>query len=379
MLRFVLKAVVAVALFVAVAEGMTRWVLPRVGPGMIDLEDFYAPAQRVAARGPLTHITVGSSRVASAIRADTLQTILRAAALRGEGDAPGRAPEDVHAVNAGKGYATLHLHYLGLRNLIAEHPESLEGVTVFVEAPAGLAIYNTWDSGWVGENWPTLLAPLLRAEDLPRFLSQSENTVAAKARVLGAYFLQFTRYLQYVRPRLEDAVNSRFAMKKRRDEGADLSTAGGVRADEEGVALTREQTRRLGIEEFTNQEPWRDWDRSIWADVVAMVRAHGGDVVFFEMPISSVAMQAGATDLRREDKRYFDAWREANGLALLRPQNFEYTDEDFPDLMHLRKSRSAEFTARLAEAYLARRRGATAPPPAAAPGSPPATGPPGPR
>lgn len=383
MQRLVLKAVVALVLLVAVAEGMTRWVLPQVGPGMLDLEDFYAPARRTARRGSLTHITVGSSRVASAIQADTLGMVLRAAALPGRG---GRAPGDVQAANAGKGYATIHLHYFGLRNLIAQYPESLEGVTVFVEAPAGLAIYNTWDGGWVGESWPTLIAPLLRARDLPGFLAESDNTLATKAYVTTAYFLHAARYLQYVRPRIEEAVNARFAPKKARSASrADLGTEGGVRADAEGVELTREQTRRLGIEEFTNQEPWREWDRSVWANVVDMVRAHGGDVVFFEMPISSVARQAGDTPVRREDKQAFDAWREANDLVLLQTPSFEYNDDDFPDLMHLRKSRSAEFSARLAEAYIALRRGADAPeaasPEAASPEAPsaaelPATRPP---
>jgi hypothetical protein len=199
MKRLMLKGFVAVVLFVGLAEGAARFALPRVGPGMIDLEDFYAPARRAAARGALSHISVGSSRVASAIAADTLQTLLRAAAAE---DLLDRPPQRVRFVNAGKGYATISLHYLGLRDLITRYPEATEGLTVFVEAPSGMAMYNLWENGWVGETWPTLLAPLLRTDDLPAFLA-SDNTLGTKIYATAAHYLYFVRYLQYVRPRLE--------------------------------------------------------------------------------------------------------------------------------------------------------------------------------
>ena len=52
-------------------------------------------------------------------------------------------------------------------------------------------------------------------------------------------------------------------------------------------------------------------------------------------------------------RQTFEAWTQANGIPVLFPEPFAYGQEDFPDNLHLRNSRSGEYTARIAEAYLA--------------------------
>ena len=363
MKRFILKGLFAALVFVSVAEVGARWVLPaRFGHGLAALDDYYAPEERIAAAGPVTHMAVGTSQVGAAVDPDTLQALLRASA-------PPDAHRRIRVVNAAKGYSTQMQHYLGLRNLIARHPTSMEGVVVFLEAPDGVADYQTEDDPWANENWPSLLGPLLRVSDLPRFYLHANNTVADKARVTAAHFLYTARYLRDIRIRLEAAVNAKLA-PPRATGAVDLSTRAGIRTDRAGVALARAEATQVADERreaALAAGDALDWDRSVFAAIVRLVRAHGGDAVFFATPQSPVMEERweGAMEVQR---RTFEAWTQANHIAVLYPEPFTYGAEDFPDNIHLRNSRSGEYTARLAEAYLAWARGhRAAPTPAPAP------------
>src|SRR5690606_9929792 len=347
MKRFLLKGLLAAFVLVGTAEAAARWALPALfGRGLQDLEDFYQPEERIAARGPITHLAVGTSQVGAAVDPDTLQALLRAAAPEGT---------PIRVVNAAKGYSTQMQHYLGVRNLIARYPASMEGVVVFLEAPEGVADYQTPEDHWTHEKWPSLLGPLLRTSDLPRFYLQSSNTLSDKVRVTAAHFLHAGRYLRHVRNRIEGAVNGWLTPPRPERAEVDLTTRAGIRTDAAGVAAAREQAVReadLRRAAALAAGDALDWDRSVAAQTVRLVRAHGGEVVFFMTPQSPV-MQSRWGEEMRVQRRTFEAWTRANGIPVLQPQPFEYGAEDFPDNLHLRKSRSGEYTARLAEAYLA--------------------------
>ncbi|MDX1419090.1 MAG: hypothetical protein R3181_03895 [Rubricoccaceae bacterium] len=348
MKRFILKGLLAVVLIGGAIEATARWGLPLLfGSGLAELEDYYRPVRRVAEAEPITHLAVGSSQVAAAIEADTLESLLRAAK-------PG---QHVRALNVGKGFSQQVQHYFGVRNLIERYPEATRGMTVFLEAPSGVADFRTWDDQWALAQWPSLLGPLLTTRDLPRFWLQADNEFGDKVRATAAHFFYTPRYFRHLRLRMEAAVNRRLMPPPEDEEEVDLTNAGGIRTDRAGVELTRLEAMRERNERWVEQhgEGGRDasdWEASIWADMVRLVRSHGGEVVFFDMPQSPVMQVGGRDQVYRERQDAFNTWARANDLAILYPRPFLYDETDFPDHLHLRKSRHDEYTTRLAEAYL---------------------------
>lgn len=371
MSRFFLKGLLAALVFIAASETLARWALPAwFGTGLVELEDFYLPERRIAEQGAITHLFVGSSQVAASIRPDTLQALLRAAAAPAERDR-------IRAINAGKGYSTQIQHYFGVQDLIERYPASLQGVTVFAEAPEGVADYRTWHGEWTSANWPSTLGPLIPTSEVPRFLVQADNTMPDKARATTAHFLHTGRYMRWVRFKLESTVNRRL-IPPTPDGGepVDLAPVGGIRTDEAGVELTKAESMRAADQRWMemNAEGGReaeDWEHSIWADMLSLVRAQGGDLVFFETPQNPI-LQRGTNraQVMQDRKGAFDTWRRTHNISILHAENFPYDESDFPDNLHLRRSRSGEFTARVTEAFIEMKRRQHAPltaPQAAAP------------
>jgi hypothetical protein len=140
---------------------------------------------------------------------------------------------------------------------------------------------------------------------------------------------------------------------------ADLTTAGGIRNDADGVEAARELAVTIARQDLSCQVPVRDWEKRIVADLVRLVQKGGGTVAFFEMPLHSVQAAMFQTDIRRGDRAAFREQARAWGTPFLEP-DFVSADEDFPDYWHLRQSRSAEFGTKLARAWLEASRSAGA-------------------
>jgi hypothetical protein len=340
MLRLVFKLLLLAALCVGIAELTVRTVLRGKFEGTADLEDFYSAARDSASVGSVDLVFVGTSRVAGSVAPRVVSAVL---------DTSGGARRSVRGVNVGKGYSTLILHYYGLRRLYREHPDHMRGAILMIEAPSGLPLYREWDDEWVLDGWPTLIGPVLERDNVGPFVWKSSNTLFEKAYGLAAGPLRSIRFARYVQPKLKELVNERLGPDTDEAVGpvADLSTAGGIRADSAGVALVRE---RVLEESKGESDPtmWRDWERSVTADLVRLARAHGGDVVFFEMPESSYQHGKYTVDQRRRGEQAFAQWAEADDIVLLRLPAFETTDNDFPDLLHMRRARRQEYSTRLA-------------------------------
>ena len=126
---------------------------------------------------------------------------------------------------------------------------------------------------------------------------------------------------------------------------ADLSSAGGVLTDLASVERARRLAVELASTTFKNS-PRPDWPATVLMDVNALVRRHGGRVVLFRMPLSSVQTRSTTTALLAD----IEAFRRQAVLADIDylPIEFATTDEDFPDYWHLRNSRADEFSRRVA-------------------------------
>jgi hypothetical protein len=91
-------------------------------------------------------------------------------------------------------------------------------------------------------------------------------------------------------------------------------------------------------------------DRSVVADMVALVHEQGGRVVFFEMPMHRIQGGTRNDPARAEDRRLFQQQIRAWDARFV-PTTITTVDEDFPDIWHLRRSLAAPFSISLANGW----------------------------
>ncbi len=89
-------------------------------------------------------------------------------------------------------------------------------------------------------------------------------------------------------------------------------------------------------------------------EAAAELRGQGVRVVFFDMPVPAYLWTVNSTSIRLADREAFGHWADELGIARIE-SDMKTTDEDFPDLSHLRASGIEEYTRALARSYLALR------------------------
>jgi len=330
-----------------IAESLVRGTADRV-------PTWYGAAARLAERGPLDVLFTGSSRIQAAILSDVFaDTVARGAEHR------------LHVLNLGRGNSTGIQHYLGLRNLIRSHPQSLRGVTVFAEAVGGLPFPETWSTPWGMAEQPWMLVDLLQVSDLPAFWRSDGLDAGTKLQVTARVFLRrsalFNRRERVREQWLTELVPALVELRFPRlaslgDLGDDLHGrvyATSIRTDDAAVRAARELAQRIGLAAERSEVSMRDWSGTVPAELVRLVRQVGGQVVFLEPPLSEPFQRAYRTPLRREDVAIFAQQAQDWGACLLETP-FAYTDDDLPDLWHLRAELAPAFTRAAAQAWLAR-------------------------
>jgi hypothetical protein len=293
------------------------------------------------------YLFVGTSRVGAAIRPDTFEAVIQ-----------DQTDSSVMALRAARGFSTLAMHLEGIEYLIDQCSEAFQGSTVFVEAPAGLVEPQTWDGRWVRPQFPELFSPHLSATDLARFWWRADDPLEVKAQVTLSRFLVTARYGSALRrktDRLVGSIAEPFTPTDSPDTSqVDLQDAAGVRTDSAGVALTRKKIipEMRGWTHMDYDRGPVDWDRSVLATLVETVRAAGGNVVVYTMPLSDPARRViEDSDLLRQDRKRLHTWLARHDVPFLRV-NFPHTNADFPDLSHLHASRSGPYTRKIARTFL---------------------------
>jgi hypothetical protein len=304
------------------------------------------------ARPPVKYFFLGSSRVAAAVDEKAF-----------EAELGWQLGHPVQALNLGAGYSCLAQDYLYLRNRLRKHPDDIRNGVVFVEAFGGMPEGGEWSGRWFQEGWPNLLTPLLRNRDLPG-LWRTQMTLEEKMR-LSADVLTHNCALLAYRERIGTGLmkagndwvightNRYFPPPAPRGPAvvADLTNAGGIRNDADGVEAARALAVNLARQDMACQVPVSGWEKRIVADLIHLVRQGSGQVVFYEMPLHPVQAAMFQTDIRKADRAAFREQTRAWGTPFLAP-DFVSGDEDFPDYWHLRQSRSAEFATKLAQSWM---------------------------
>lgn len=358
-----------------------RTLLAPAFRGTTELIDFYAQLRRTVDAAPPDYLFLGTSRVAAAVHQAHFDSLAQAA-----------TGQPSYAANLGKGSATEAIHYHGVRDLLARHPHALRGTTVFLGAPHGIPDQN-WQERWTNDAWPLLLSPYLPASEIPRFVRIAEEPATEKVHIALARYSLALRLWPSIKQRLFSAVRAvgdrlglpgarpdpeavrRAALAAREaagldtpadtlatvdtppaadSAGVDLATQGGIRTDRQGLEANRRFAQQLMEQYLTNTLPRReapvDWDQSVLADLVRLIRDHGGEVALFNVPLTSTDSLYYSFVQGDRAAVHLDRWAARQQVPRL-DIPLPTTDADFPDLRHLRFSLASTYTEMLFDAY----------------------------
>ena len=320
--------------FSALELGVRQW-------GLIERLWISGLEKSIQSKEKLDVIFIGSSRVAASIDNDYFE----------------KYSPFKNSYNLGTGFSTLHEHFFALKKLYKKYPEKLKGVRVFLEAPNGLPILETWQNSWFKIEQPQYLINVMNWSHYPDFL---KSDIELEKKLMITFRLLFrSSYLITYKERLRDGLlskgNNLFLkiwrqlglLKEVKKRTTDLSTAGGIRNDQDGVKRVRENALIAAQNNIKNQKIVSNWDDLIITSLISLVKEMQGELVLFNMPLSSPQAKEYQTSIqlknRESFKRKFILSKEVKYLDILT----NYSDSDFPDLWHLALSKQKDFTQKI--------------------------------
>lgn len=314
---------------ILVAFGLTEAVLRA---GLYSRPRWYPRAIETLDGRPARYLFIGSSRVSAAIDAR------RFAALT---DTP-----EALSVNVGQGFSTVAAHALGVRRL--SELGLLQGTTVFLEAPLGVADTSTWNTPWYQIEGAHFLISVLEGRDLPALWRSSqslEDTLAASGRwLLKPSWIGI--YREDIRVKALATTYHLTGLWS----AAPPDDERGVRRDVDDLSRIRAAAVANG--QIAARAPVvPDWSETVTAWIVRQVQAAGGSVVFYRMPMSAAMGVSSASIV--ENARTLAEQAVRWNVPMLAPQ-VTFTEADFPDLWHLSAESSVAFTDALVAAWRGR-------------------------
>lgn len=348
--RRTLVRIAAVAGFVGGFLALLAAFNAAVRPSEKARDIWYGPMIEAYGQGfKANFLFLGSSRTRAAINTDAWdRTMAEVFHIRSQ------------SVNLGMGWCTPMEHYHGLRKLLSEYPDALQGTAVVLETMDGIGNPEKWDGNWIVEERRDLLVPYMASSDLPRLWKSKtpmDQKLSIAVDLLVPAFDQFPRLRHVFRADLDtlgqsltEAVWGR--PEPEAAEGSDLTTAGGIRSDAKGVSLAVRMADSIAASDLRDQKRWGSWDSTVQADIVRLVRDAGGFPVLVEIPFSPVQKAPLRTAVRDEDRKAFESALVRWKLPPVVRADFPTTADDFPDRWHLRKALAPAFTQALAMAYL---------------------------
>lgn len=312
---------------------------------------WYGEIEDLTGGKKLDALFIGTSRVPAAVDATEFDRILR--------DRLGREHRSLIMAAGG---STLAQHYMGLRNWVGHDADALRGCTVFIEAAAGLPCWDTWDDVWHYTDHEFLSLTLMNRDDLSRYW-KSRHGLGEKINVTlryGARPIHLLTYRAAIREwildhwthRMEHALEETNLRPVWAREKTSTARDHGIRQKEREAVLMTDRYARSWIADCLRAEkPVDDWNSTVVARIVAFVHQQGGQVVFFHPPISDLQEAMYTTAIRRDDRREFMKHATAWGTPVI-DFAFPSTESDFPDNLHLVRSRATEYTRRLAVAVI---------------------------
>lgn len=262
-------------------------------------------------------------------------------------------------INAGRGYMMPGIHIQALQNKLNHHPNYLKGALVLLEYPQA-PIYETpykQDKLRVYEPvvdtdkpMPHLLIPHLTSRSLYTYLQESPNSLPVKGEMAMLYGISMYRTSQFINEKF-NRLNKPLGTSTTKN----LVDGGGIRNDR--IAFAQEKAEFLAEQHRKEiaknpQLSWNQMNNSSIAKLHEIIRANGGQLVLFEMPLHSIQKDIHTSEKAQANRMIFESWLAKNDIPIVSTRNFHYTDDDFPDTWHLAKNRRDDFTIELYQKLL---------------------------
>ena len=314
---------------------------------------WYSRADVIASRAKIDFLFIGSSKMAAAVNEEIFDYLISAHFGR-----------RILSLNLGQAYSSAQMHYLGLRNLMQKYPTSFDHVTLFIEARADFpySLFHTnWKSKWFRKQ-PQLLVPLLRQPDLVPFWKTRDTTINEKVYITLKYLMARSTIIGFrerIRKKIEQD-GQKFCARIGRllfrlpfspEMQSKIRPSGGIKDNPKDLENTKEIALKYYAALSEHKKILDRWDKSVLADIVRLIKRQGGKVIFLNLPAHSAELNAYRTPTHETNKVIIKEHLKKWGAAILTP-DFAYTDDDIPDYFHLGISRNAEFSKKLALAYI---------------------------
>lgn len=299
-----------------------------------------------AGRGDtLDVLFLGSSRVAASVDPTTFDSVATVAARR-----------PVRSFNLGMGFSTFHELYFGLRHLAQRG--DLKGRMVMIEAPGGMPRHERWDDPWYSGDTRTMLSRYMASKDVVDMWKHADMSVPDKIfvsiDVLGGLQNNFWRLRIIALDRVRGLLQKFGSLFRPRTEEVAAAPAaelvfsrGGIRLDPSRIEAVRKAALEFAAKEYASPRPWTSWDSTVFRDIVDLVRANGGEIGLFEMPLCTHLTKPFHSVPRVTGAREFLDFRERHHIGFTAVDT-TYPDASFPDLWHMGIPAALDFTHRLA-------------------------------
>ena len=301
---------------------------------------WYPQVTRQLQGAPARYMFVGSSRVGAGV------DVIAFAEAQPPAPSGGIGP----VYNMGHGFSTVISHAIGLRRMADQG--LLRGSVVFVEAAGGIPDTSTWRDRWYYREAPSYLVSVAGARDMPG-LWRSGMTVDDKIGATMRTALKGSRLAVYAEMIRVNGLAAAYRQAARLRpapaaspapvERLELRETGGVRGDIDDLSRISAAAVQEGRRMLDEQVLIADWDETVAAEIAAIVRAGGGEVAFFEMPLSPPMRLASASETGRINARTFRAWAAARGIRVLGTRR-EFAADAFPDVWHMSAPAADMFT-----------------------------------
>jgi len=287
---------------------------------------------------PVGFIFVGTSRTSASIDTEEWSKQFEGSSIK-QGS----------SINLGQGAATMHYSFLGIKNALKNHPNDFKGTTLMIEAPGQTLKPAEWSGSWTARN-PGLISQELENEDLIGLIN---STTEDKYWLCFEKFIPLQLYHKrgYIKNmvvfwRIENALED-VLVKEDQKDNSDLTVDGGIRTDKEGIKLVRQEALK---ELDSLSQAYSGWDNSVVDSLINLAKLNKMDVVFFQAAESPMYIESYNSAINVQNSHNFKSYLNGKGIKIILPDTL-FPESDFPDLLHISKTRSADFTKNLANRF----------------------------
>ncbi|MDO5969485.1 hypothetical protein Q4Q35_06680 [Flavivirga aquimarina] len=280
------------------------------------------------------YIFMGSSRVAALVNLELLTDLTG----------------NKNVLNSARGYMTPGIMIQALKSKLRETPDFLSDSKVFLEYYGQgsltnlyirdqLKVYETYTMKYSSQ--PQFILPYLNFSDLKDFWSVSSNSWKVKVNLTVLYFSASYRCALFMNEKFN------YADKVLYKGQSNVSESGGIRSDDientiQFAAISAEKKKqRILSEPYLTQEILAE---SSLSELNNLVRENGGELVLFKTPLHSISKEIFNTQKSKLNNQVFIKWLNTQKINLIEPENFNYKDEDFLDILHINPDRKDEYT-----------------------------------